>query len=119
MLKKLFLPLLAVAALLAACGGDDRSFNSADVEFAQGMIPHHEQAVGMATLALTTADKPEVLDLAKRIQLAQDPEIATMQDWLKDWGKGETTEGMDHGATDMGMMSEQEMTSLQSASGAD
>src|SRR5687767_7885975 len=42
------------------------NFNDADVEFAQSMIAHHEQAIGMAEMAQDPARQagPEVLDLA-------------------------------------------------------
>jgi uncharacterized protein (DUF305 family) len=38
------------------------NFTTADVEFAQMMIPHHRQAVEMADLADTRAADPEILD---------------------------------------------------------
>jgi uncharacterized protein (DUF305 family) len=131
--------LLGLAGVLGACsdddmdgmdhGGDDSSetteaaadadFNSADVEFAQGMIPHHQQAVEMAELAETRAEDPQVIDLAERIKGAQDPEIEQMEGWLDDWGQPAPSDamgGMDHGG---GMMSEDDMTALEDASGAE
>ncbi len=67
----------------------DAAFNAADVAFTQGMIPHHQQAVEMATIALNPAGQagPAVTDLAKRIQVAQDPEIKLMSGWLAAWGQ--------------------------------
>ena len=63
------------------------TFNTADVTFATGMIPHHQQAIEMAQLAETRASNPQVKDLAARIRTAQDPEIATMSGWLRQWGQ--------------------------------
>jgi uncharacterized protein (DUF305 family) len=96
----------------AAAGAD---FNEADVAFAQGMVPHHEQAVEMADLADGRAVSPEVIDLAERIEAAQDPEIEQMQGWLEEWGR-EAPDGMDHEGMS-GMMSEDDMTALEEASG--
>ncbi|MGY1848048.1 MULTISPECIES: DUF305 domain-containing protein [unclassified Blastococcus] len=99
-------------------------FNDADVAFARGMIPHHRQAIAMAELAEGRAADPRVLDLATRIQAAQDPEIETMSGWLEDWdadgghmdhGMGGGMGGMDHG--EGGMMSEGDMHALMSATG--
>lgn len=105
-------------------------FNDADVMFAQNMIPHHQQAVEMATIALDPARQAsaEVKDLATRIQGAQDPEIELLTGWLAAWGQpvdGSTgsdgMEGMDH--SDMtgmaGMMSQADMDSLDAATGAE
>lgn len=142
MKKRIILGLIAfigLAGLLAACGDDDgmggmdhggdessetteaaapdADFNDADVEFAQGMIPHHEQAVEMADLADGRAESAEVIDLAERIKAAQDPEIEQMRGWLEDWGQ-EMPEAMDHEGMG-GMMSEDDMTALESASGAE
>ena len=61
--------------------------NDADIMFAQMMIPHHEQAITMADLALDPSAKAsgQVRDFAKDIKDAQDPEIQTMEGWLEDW----------------------------------
>lgn len=55
-------------------------------DFAHMMILHHEQAVVMAELAETNTTNPDVLDLARRIKAAQQPEIDQMNQWLDDWG---------------------------------
>jgi uncharacterized protein (DUF305 family) len=80
------LRLLAVAAALslAACGSP-ATHNSADVAFAQGMVPHHEQALEMTELVTTRTENPRVIDLAKRISGSQQPEIDRMNGWLRTW----------------------------------
>ncbi|HEY2725258.1 MAG TPA: DUF305 domain-containing protein [Pseudonocardiaceae bacterium] len=55
--------------------------NQADIDFVDGMNPHHGQAVEMARLALGQAQSPQVRELAARIEAAQGPELATMQSW--------------------------------------
>jgi uncharacterized protein (DUF305 family) len=89
------------------------------------MIPHHEQAVEMADLALAKATSPQVKQLAEQVKAAQDPEIATMRGWLKTWGAPEQMPGMDGttghdmgGMTGEGMMTDAQMKQLQAASGA-
>ncbi len=137
----------AAALLLAGCSGSSDSSASdaaspaaqassaavsagseADITFAQLMIPHHEQAVQMADMALNQATTPEVQQLAQQIREAQDPEIAQMRGWLKAWGAPEQMggmDGMDHGSMDMGgqsadgMMSDEDMNALMDAQGAD
>ncbi|MDO9486691.1 MAG: DUF305 domain-containing protein [Actinomycetota bacterium] len=65
---------------------DSASVGSADdIAFAQLMIPHHQQAMTMADLALAKASTSEVRLLAKQIKAAQSSEIATMAQWLTDW----------------------------------
>jgi len=100
----------------ATAGNAPGSFNDADVMFAQGMIPHHQQAVEMASLAGTRATDPQVKQLAGQIKAAQDPEIKTMTGWLQSWGK---PTGMPGGHTMPGMMADDEMTKLKAASGKD
>jgi uncharacterized protein (DUF305 family) len=80
------LRLLAVASvlLLSACG-TPATHNSADVAFAQGMVPHHEQALEMTELVASRTENPHVIDLAARISKAQQPEIDRMNGWLKTW----------------------------------
>ncbi len=95
-------------------------FNDADVMFAQMMIPHHQQAVEMADMILAKDGIDEgVLTLAEEIKAAQQPEIEQLQGWLEEWGADSDTEsmdGMDHGG---GMMSDEDMQSLEAATGAD
>jgi uncharacterized protein (DUF305 family) len=135
MKKTLMSIIFAVVAALtvAGCGNDTDSngstdsssgqFNDADVTFAQSMIPHHEQAVEMATMAQEQASSPEVKQLAEKIAAAQGPEIDTMTGWLDDWGKelsSDSAGGMDHSGSDMsGMMSDDDMASLGTATGAE
>jgi uncharacterized protein (DUF305 family) len=104
--------------------GAEASFNDADAAFARDMLPHHEGAISMAQLAPGRAADPRVLDLAGRIEAAQAPEIDTLTGWLEEWGADDTGDadhgGMDHGAGDMGgLMSEEDMTALTNASGAE
>ncbi|MEU0651017.1 DUF305 domain-containing protein [Streptomyces albogriseolus] len=136
----------AAALVLAACGGsgDDTGsaghgghqaadsasaasapasqgrHNTADVTFAKGMIPHHRQAVEMADLAPDRAQSAEVKKLAADIEKAQAPEIEKLSGWLTSWGEAVPAEGaMDHslhGGME-GMMSAEEMTALENASG--
>ena len=100
--------------------------NADDVMFAQQMIPHHSQALDMAKLVPSRSTNPKVLDLASRIEKAQDPEIQQMRGWLTGWGAG-TSEmpGMTHdampgmGGSMPGMMSDADMQKLGAAKGAE
>ncbi len=99
---------------------DQAKFNEADVSFTQGMIPHHQQAVEMADLALDPvhAVGASVIDLATRVKAGQDPEIALMTGWLEDWGQPmEMSDGAM--ATMEGMMSDEDIEALAAADGAD
>jgi uncharacterized protein (DUF305 family) len=124
---------VAVAALATACGGGsdmsgmDHSsspsanttarHNSADVMFAQMMIPHHQQAIEMADLAPSRASNAEIKKLATQIKNAQGPEIQTMTSWLKSWGEPTAASGgMSMGE---GMMSDADMAKLKAAKGMD
>jgi len=135
---------MAVSSLLVACGAEEATNGTGagaaaspsaatttaadpgDVAFAQMMIPHHQQALEMADLALASAESPQVRDLAEQIQAAQQPEINTMSGWLQGWGTPVPSPGvaMDHSGHDMGgmsggtgMMTQQQMDDLAAASG--
>ncbi|MBI4939576.1 MAG: DUF305 domain-containing protein [Actinobacteria bacterium] len=113
----------AAAAAPSSSAAADPASMQGDVEFAQGMIPHHEQAIEMADLALKNASSAQVKDLATQIKAAQDPEIQTMRGWLKTWGAEEDMAGMDHSGMDMGgmpgTMSDDDMKKLGAAKGAE
>ena len=132
---------LALTAALAACGSDESSsvasstvestggaagtvaLNAADIEFAQGMIAHHEQAIDMAEIALdpNIGASPAVIDLATRIKGAQDPEVELMTGWLTAAGEPvamDTSEGHDMSSME-GMMSAEQMDAMAAMTGAD
>ncbi|AIG80446.1 Hypothetical protein AJAP_38300 [Amycolatopsis japonica] len=148
---------MAAALVLAGCSGNDAGMsgmdhnnssaapssgqqagqNADDVAFAQQMIEHHSQALDMSKLVPSRSTNPQVIDLASRIEKAQDPEIQQMKAWLTAWGAGPAasssmpmdhgsmsatpsapTSGMDHGSMS-GMMTEAEMKELEQAKGTD
>ncbi|MEH3034822.1 MAG: DUF305 domain-containing protein [Aeromicrobium erythreum] len=132
-MSKMLMTLAAAALVLAGCAASDN--DDADVTFAQQMVPHHEQAVEMADLALDPqrdASAP-VRTLATQIKKAQGPEIRQMKDWLDEWDaedeSNDPMEGMDHGSGHgdhgdqgsghmmEGMMSDADMSRLEAARG--
>ncbi|MGY2082472.1 DUF305 domain-containing protein [Blastococcus sp. SYSU DS0539] len=87
--------------------GRTAEFNDVDIAFAQGMIPHHEGALMMAEVAVDRASDARVVDLAERIEAAQEPEIELMTGWLEEWGQplddgAGHMGGADHGMDGMG-----------------
>ncbi|HEY0473498.1 MAG TPA: DUF305 domain-containing protein [Kribbella sp.] len=95
-------------------------FNDADVTFASQMIPHHQQAVQMASMAGYQATTPAVKQLATAIKAGQDPEIKQLTGWLTSWGKPVPSpmHGHDMSGSMPGMMSEDEMSQLGNAKGS-
>jgi len=65
-------------------GADEKDYNSQDVKFIRGMIPHHEAALVMADKQVSKGKNAEAVSLAKAIQKAQKAEIADMKKWLKE-----------------------------------
>lgn len=103
----------------SASAATTATYNDADVTFAQGMIPHHEQAIAMSDVLLAKDDvDPRVVELAEAITAAQQPEIDRLHAMLEAWG-ADPGEGMEHGGHGSGMMSEADMDALEAASGAD
>lgn len=104
-------------------------FNDADVAFVTGMISHHAQALVMARLAPTHGANPSVQTLCTRIINAQQDEIATMQQWLRDRGRpvptvhpDGTTPGMRDVAGPMlmpGMLTPEQLQELEDARGSE
>ena len=132
---------LALVGTLAACGSDDMSsasthqvesssdssakgaLNAADIEFAQGMIVHHQQAIKMADIALDpkVGASSKVVDLATRIKGEQNPEVELMTGWLTAAGqpvKMDASTGGHMGSME-GMMTPEQMDAMAAKTGAD
>ncbi len=57
-------------------------YTVADVEFMQGMIAHHAQAIYMSRMAMGHGANPRLVKFADKIDQSQVAEIRIMQDWL-------------------------------------
>ncbi len=97
-------------------------YTTADVEFMQGMIPHHLQALEMTALVQERTADRDVRLLALRIELSQMDEINLMKSWLRQRnepvpGEGEHGAHVGHGLMP-GMLTAAQMAELAAARGA-
>ena len=102
--------------------------SQADVEFMQGMIMHHSQAIEMTALIASHTDNKELTSLGARISSSQSDEIKFMQRWLA--ARGESVPmampgmpGMNMSDKSMGLMpgmlTPEQMDALRKAKGAE
>jgi uncharacterized protein (DUF305 family) len=102
--------------------------SQADVEFMQGMIMHHSQAVEMTALIASHTENKELRSLGARISSSQSDEIKFMQRWLA--ARGESVSMAMEGMPDMdksgepmalmpGMLTPEQMDALRKAKGAE
>jgi uncharacterized protein (DUF305 family) len=115
----------------ATAGVPPRAPTKADVDFMQGMIHHHSQAVEMTALMPARTHNKRLLAFGKKISISQTDEIKFMQKWLEDRGLAvpmdmshmDHTHGehMDMGSMAMmpGMLTPQQMQALAKAKGAE
>jgi uncharacterized protein (DUF305 family) len=100
----------------------------ADVDFMQGMIMHHSQAVEMTALIASHTENQAVRSLGAKISSSQSDEIRFMQRWLV--ARGESVPmamtgmtGMDMSGRAMapmpGMLTPQQMEELRNVNGAE
>jgi uncharacterized protein (DUF305 family) len=105
-----------------------RPWTPADAHFMTHMIGHHAQAIDMSRLAPANGANPTVRRLAERIINAQQDEIATMQQWLRDRKQPVpearasatmrmTTNGVEHEMKMPGMLTDAQMKQLSEARG--
>ena len=118
----------ATAVALATADSAARAFAPADVEFMQGMIPHHAQAVVMAGWAPSHGGRADVQRLCLRIVAAQSDEIGMMRRWLRDRKQDVPDsnatrhlmkmDGMVHETMMPGMLTDAELAQLGNARGS-
>jgi uncharacterized protein (DUF305 family) len=116
------------ATAIAAAEKAALAYAPADVEFMQGMIPHHAQAVIMSRWAATHGARADVKILCERIAIAQTDEIRMMRRWLgerhQDVPDSMSTRhirkmgDMVHESLMPGMLTDAEMSALEQARGS-
>ena len=104
-------------------------YTAADIEFMDGMISHHAQALLMAGWAESHGASPAIRTLTSRIINAQRDEIAGMQRWLRDrhqpvpepnpHGMTMNMGGMQHAMLMPGMLTEDQLKQLDAARSKD
>jgi uncharacterized protein (DUF305 family) len=92
-------------------------YTAADVQFMQGMIAHHAQAVFMTSLAESRGAGPRVLFLSRKIDQSQVPEIRLMQEWLAANNQFVPDTGSHRSMQMPGMLTAQQLANLQKARG--
>jgi uncharacterized protein (DUF305 family) len=98
---------------------DGAVYTVADVEFMQGMIAHHAQAIYMSRMAAAHHASPRLLRLAEKIDQSQVAEIAIMQNWLRTNGQAVPDTSSWRTMKMAGMLSDEQLKELDAASGAD
>ena len=93
------------------------NYTVADVEFMQGMIAHHAQAIYMSRMAESHRANPRILKLATKIDQSQVAEIRIMQEWLIDYGQVAPDTSSWRTMTMPGMLTEAQLKALDGATG--
>src|SRR5215207_4352837 len=92
-------------------------YTVADVEFMQGMIAHHSQAIFMSRMAEAHAANPRVLKLANKIDQSQVAEIRIMQEWLRHNGQFAPDTSSGRTMKMAGMLTDEQLKELDVAKG--
>jgi uncharacterized protein (DUF305 family) len=92
-------------------------YTVADVEFMQGMIAHHAQAIVMSRMAEAHGANPRVLKLANKIDQSQVAEIRIMQDWLVGYGQVAPDTSSWRTMKMVGMISDEQLAKMDAARG--
>ncbi len=93
------------------------NYTVADVEFMQGMIAHHAQAIVMSRMAESHGANPRVLRLANKIDQSQVSEILIMQQWLRSNGQSAPDTSSWRTMHMTGMLTAEQMKELDASKG--
>lgn len=88
----------------------------ADIEFMQGMIHHHQQAVTISDWVPERTQSTSLRLMAKRIEVSQQDEMQLMRDWLSKRGVDPDDHTHKHRAMP-GMLTSRQLSKLKAARG--
>jgi uncharacterized protein (DUF305 family) len=128
----------SAALLLSACGTAESpqvptasaaaavqagvEHNDTDVMYLQMMVAHHEQGLEMVHLAESKANREDIKDLAKAIDVTQSDEATLMKNWLTAWKQPTTVDHAPSAHADHGGLpatGPEEIAALKKAKGTD
>lgn len=95
------------------------NYTVADVEFMQGMIAHHAQAIHMSRMAESHGASPRLSRLAIKIDQSQVAEIRIMQEWLRSNGQMAPDTSSWRTMTMAGMLTAAQLVELDAARGVE
>ena len=115
MIAVISLPFFTQSATASSHASTLKNLGMNEIMFAQGMIPHHQQAIEMSTMAIKNGASPDVKKLAKAIIAAQGKEISQLKYWLSAT-KSSMTMGHDMGMS--GMLTKNDLIALKKLKGS-
>jgi uncharacterized protein (DUF305 family) len=93
------------------------NFNATDVQFVQGMIAHHGQAIVMSEMAATRTTNSQLLKFTQKIDLSQRNEIGLMEAWLIEREQAVPDSGAHNHMMMDGMLTPEQLKQLGAAKG--
>lgn len=98
------------------------TYSQTDVDFVHGMLAHHEQALIMTAFVAERSTNDQLALFVERLDISQTDEIVLMEKWLDERGENlpaGNSGHMAHMGLMPGMLSDDEISQLEQASGAD
>ena len=115
MIAVISLPFFSQSATASTHSSTLKNLGMNEIMFAQGMMPHHQQAIEMSNMALKNGGSSEVKKLAKGIIASQGKEISQLKYWLTAT-KSSMTMGHDMGMG--GMLTKKDLIALKKLKGS-
>ena len=115
MIVVISLPFVTQSATASSHSSTLKNLGMNEIMFAQGMIPHHQQAIEMSTMAIKNGASPDVKKLARGIIAAQGKEISQLKYWLTVTKSSMT---MEHDMGMSGMLTKNDLIELKKLKGS-
>ena len=115
MIAVISLPFFSQSATASTHSSTLKNLGMNEIMFAQGMMPHHQQAIEMSNMALKNGASSEVKKLAKGIIASQGKEISQLKYWLT---ATKSSMAMGHDMGMGGMLTKNDLIALKKLKGS-